>query len=150
MRKPKAAPLPALPPGIQAGDLKFPMYKSAYLQDLGNGYEQRVQFDMWNTTAFGWCIPTLGIKAVSRRAYAAGVTTARTYATRVSDGAVVRIGFGPHVVGKVTVYVRKGRAKALKAYVDMWLKGQGDAGAVRDRISSRRAQTELRRFGRGW
>lgn len=45
-----------------------------------------VEFDIWYTERFGWCIPTLGIRGISRRGRGAGITTARTYAIAIKDG----------------------------------------------------------------
>jgi hypothetical protein len=37
------------------------------------------------------------------------------------------------------------RLKSLKPFLELRLKGQGDAGQIRDRISSRRAQGQVMR-----
>jgi hypothetical protein len=131
-----------LPTGVLKSDLARPSYDSSvklYKGESGHDYNES-QFELWFTTGFGWCIPTLSISR-ARRAN----TTDRTYAVRVKDGAAVRIGKGPHVTECVTVYVRMSRLKSLKPFLELRLKGQGDAGQIRDRISSRRAQGQVMR-----
>jgi hypothetical protein len=88
-----------------------------------------------NTAAFGWCIATLHISNAKRSGLAD-----RTYAIRVSDGGTVRIGAGPHVTQTITVYLRKGRSAAVQKYLDLYNTGVNKSNAVRDRISTRRAQ----------
>lgn len=130
---------PQLPPGILASDLKWPEYSedNRLLQQL----------DMYFVPRFGWCIATLHIRNASRRQriYGAGNTDARTYATAVNDGQLVTVGLGPHVTDRVTVYVTTKRAEKLQKYLDLHSKGQAEAQETRDRISTRRAQTTLRR-----
>jgi hypothetical protein len=125
----------ALPPGITAADLKFPSYedRADRLDDQGD----HGQLTFYNTTGFGWCIATLLINRASSRSRH---QSARTYAVRVSDGAGVRIGTGPHVLNTVTVYLRKSRLAVLQKYIDLYQKGAIQANTTRDRISSRRAE----------
>lgn len=140
-------PIP-LPKGILATDLTRPGYESKdkLVDDWDNNH-----FELWcvsmraGTTE--WFIPTLLIANASRRS---GGTSARSYATRVSDGkGGWRIGRGPHVKALLTVYVRKSAAARLKPFLDMRLAGQETANQIRDRISSRRAQgAEMRAQGR--
>jgi hypothetical protein len=102
---------------------------------------------------FGWCIPTLLIRKASRGYGYGSQQPNRTYAVSIESGSVCRIGLGPHVKHRLRVWVRKGRTEALKPLLDLLLQGQENAGIIRDRISSRRAQTALRRgFGNyyGW
>ena len=131
-----------LPEGILMGDLVMPKNKDGYSDwdALAGETGERLQFEMWYTTGFGWCIPTLNISPHNRR-----VSSARTYAVRVDTDGVVRIGGGPHVIERHWVYVKKARLKALQKYVDMQAQGAVDANTVRDRISSRRAQGALNR-----
>jgi hypothetical protein len=132
----------ALPLDVRASDLVRPEYdaKDALVHDVG----EYGTLTFYNTTAFGWCIATLQIKK-SRRSG----TPDRTYAARCSDGALVRIGLGPHVTRQIVVYVRESRRAALQRYVELYTAGQDRANAVRDRISSRRAQgVEMRAQGR--
>jgi hypothetical protein len=67
-------------------------------------------------------------------------------------GEPVTMGKGPHVLRTVTVYVRNGRKDALQKFLDLKVQGEAKAGDIRDRISTRRAQTALRRtnFGNDW
>lgn len=126
----------ALPPGVIASDLAWPKYS-------GKKHDRVVSsLEFYETTAFGWCIATLSIGG--RRG-----SSQRTYAARVSDGRVVRVGQGPHVLRTITVHVRESRAEALKRYTDLHLKGEQEANEVRDRISSNRAMGALLRGRRG-
>lgn len=135
----------ALPKGILVGDLQRPAYDAT--DKLVNSVGTYGSFELWYTTGFGWCIPTLLISSNSRRVSRTG--SERTYAARVSDSATVRIGMGPHVTERVTVYVRQSRLTALQPFLDTMTKGAGSAGTIRDRISSRRAQgVEMRAQGR--
>jgi len=128
-----------LPADIVASDLKWPKYEP------GKRVVATLTFD--EVTSFGWCIRTLGIRR-SRRAD----RTDRTYAVRVSDGSTVRIGIGPHVLRTITVYVTEDRADALAKYTAMHNAGDVRANEIRDRISTRRAQGQLRRaaWDRPW
>jgi hypothetical protein len=119
-----------LPDGILESDLKYPDYQKDRLADY---------FELWNVTGLGWVIPTLLIKH-SRRADRSD----RTYATTL-DGKACRVGLGPHVLRRVTVYVAESRKAALQKYLDIKLEGQKTSNQIRDRISTRRAQTALRR-----
>jgi hypothetical protein len=100
-----------------------------------------IEFEIWYTERFGWCIPTLGISGISRRGRAAGITTARTYAIAIKDGGQVRVGHGPHVLATHRVLVRESRLEALKPLLDLMIQGQASAGDTRDRISTRRANS---------
>lgn len=137
-----------LPDGIERTDLDRPAWddkRDKLVVTWGDEREAPVdRFELWHTSGFGWCIPTLHIANPSRRARTAGVQDSRTYAVTL-DGKVVRIGMGPHVTERVTVYIRKRRLSALQRFIDLMVKGQGDAQEVRDRISTRRAQGVLHR-----
>ena len=139
--------MPALPPPVVAADLVRPAWDAkgdAAPASHSDRYEDRT-FELWHTERFGWCIPTLNIRALSGRAAARGAETRRTYAVTVDGGAVVCVGMGPHVTAHVTVHVTVGRLEALRPLLELREKGAGDAGSIRDRISSRRAQTSMRR-----
>ena len=123
-----------LPKGILASDLKFP----SYTEQQNVPWESR-SFELWFVASFGWCIPTLLI-GKSRRSN----NPDRTYATTL-DGKTVRVGKGPHVTETLTVYVRDKSLDRLQTFIDMRTQGQGKAGEIRDRISSRRAQGVLER-----
>lgn len=131
----RATATPALPPGITKADIT--PHNVAWVAGSGG------TLTFYNTAGFGWCLATLAI-AAGRRGQ-----PDRTYAVKLDDGAVVRIGGGPHVLSTVTVYINKGRETALKRYIDLYTEGAGRAGQIRDRISSRRAQgQEMRAAGR--
>jgi hypothetical protein len=139
----------ALPKGINATDLKEPSWKTfdkTMAREGGEKYGPALKFDLWYIESFGWVIPTLLI-AKRRQAAAYGE---RTYAVRVSDGATVRVGNGPHVKARHTVYVRKTRLKALEKFLALQGTGAERANTIRDRISSRRAQTALYRTTYGF
>jgi len=129
-----------LPPGITLEDTQYPDYK---LDDHAYDAGDHGQLTFYNTVGFGWCIATLLINKAPRRARAGA--TDRTYAVRISDGAGVRIGIGPHVTSTVTVYMRKSRLAALAKYIDLYKQGSIKANTTRDRISSRRAEGVERR-----
>lgn len=79
-----------LPPDVLVADTQYPTDNAKRIYDAGD--HGRLEFI--NTHGFGWCIATLAIGGKGR-----------TYAVRCSDGAGVRIGGGPHVLGRVTVYL---------------------------------------------
>jgi len=131
-----------LPPGVLVSDTKYPDWKERATDHGDNGC-----LTFYNTHGFGWCIATLAIGGRTRR----GRENSRTYAVRVSDGAGVRIGNGPHVKSTVTIYLRKARMSALKKYADLYVTGAVKANTTRDRISSRRAEgVERRAAGDTW
>ena len=135
-------PVSPLPTGIIATDLLPPKCKTkAQWNALWSLGGDRRELQLWHTTSLGWCIPTLLISGAGRRR----ATTDRTYAIRVSNGTVCRIGKGPHVTQILTVYNTPKRSKALQPFFDLKTSGAADAGVIRDRISSRRAEGQLRR-----
>jgi hypothetical protein len=128
-----------LPKGIVERDLTYPDTRKG-----GDYFAKGIdcndhQFEIWYVRNFGWCIPTLDIGGAGRQA------TRRTYAVKVDTGNVVRIGKGPHVTATHRVYVRESRLKDLQKFLDLRRKGAGDAGSIRDRISTRRAQGQQER-----
>jgi len=120
----------ALPDGVIAADTKYPKSWEDLVREAGD----HGRLDFLKTTRFGWCIATLPI---DRRG--------RTYGINVSDGGIVTMGAGPHVIIQTTVYITKKRLPVLQKYVDLYKKGLESANTIRDRISSRRSQTVLRR-----
>lgn len=126
-----------LPDEIQARDLEYPSWESRKNNDDNRIVEQ---FEMWFTERFGWCIPTLFISKARR---GSGMND-RSYGIAL-DGTVVTIGKGPHVLKTVTVYVRQRRLEKLQKFLDLKKTGEGKAGDIRDRISTRRANTILNR-----
>jgi len=135
-----------LPAPVIASDLKRPadyqlMARESYNDPHYTACGGEVSFEIWYTNRFGWCIPTLQI-ANARH----GAATRRTYGVTLK-GDLIRMGQGPHVKAVHTVYVKKSRLEALKPLLDVMLVGSEKAGDCRDRISTRRAQTALRRSG---
>lgn len=124
----KKYPLPA---GIKVADLQFP--KRHYVESFEMRYIER----------FGWVIPTLHIANGGRHGGGS-----RTYAISVK-GTPCRVGNGPHVLAIVTVYVSDANKKRLETYLNLRHDGQAKAGETRDRISSRRLLTQMRRTA-GW
>lgn len=133
-------PFSKLPLGLTEADLKYPKYdsKDKMVYDVGeHGSYTLYEVSDRNGTVW-WAIATLGI-AKGRG------NSDRTYAVKVDNGSLVRVGRGPHVKRTVTVYVRQSRAKDLEKLQTLYMSGLTAAGQVRDRISSRRAQGQLMR-----
>ncbi len=130
-----------LPKGINASDLKRPTWK----QVEGVDYDSR-SFELWHTSGFGWCIPTLLIGRARGRQQ-----QDRTYAVTL-EGVVVRIGKGPHVTETLVVYVTRASLARLQPFLTLRTEGAAKAGTIRDRISSRRAQGQEERAAgnRSW
>ena len=131
-----------LPPDVRVGDLKWPK------PGEGLGWEKMKKlgiehnsFTFYHVTSFGWVLTTLHISNPSSRSSS---TTARSYGVKL-DGSVVRVGKGPHVTKEITVYLSKDNLERLTKYIELWKKGMGRAGEIRDRISSRQAQGQLMR-----
>lgn len=139
----KKLPIP-LPKGMIAKDLEYPKYDSR--DQLAHDVRHN-RFEMYAVSfrngSTEWVIATLQISNGSRRNPAA--SSARTYAVRVSNGALCRVGKGPHVKATIAVYVRKSRVAALASLLKLLDKGEEEAHQVRDRISSRRAQGQVMR-----
>jgi len=140
-KKGKRPPETKLPEGILENDLLFPGWGHDTPHEDRIDYEagDHGQLEMWYTEAFGWCIPTLKIGNAGRH------DTRRTYAIAINTAAGCRIGHGPHVKRTVTVYIRKNRVEALQKFIDLYNKGLEMAGFTRDRISTRRMNTQNRR-----
>lgn len=140
-----------LPPGILPKDTQWQSSLSRDQRLWSEGDHGQLTFYKISGHLHGdfWVIETLLIARAGRRA-AAGATD-RTYAITL-DGRVMRVGLGPHVRAKVTVYLHQSRRAALQQYIDLHAKGIGDAMRIRDRISSRRAQGQLERMAgnRSW
>lgn len=141
MKDTKTIPLPSL---VKEKDLKYPSYKSK----VKHLYDK--DFEMWYTERFGWCIPTL---LISRARRGANVQD-RTYGISLK-GETVTMGKGPHVLRTINVYVTEANLNRLQTLVDLKDQGQGKAGDIRDRISTRRMNTMSRRSDRlggilGW
>jgi hypothetical protein len=133
-----------LPVDVKESDLKYPEHGKGLpykqLQELGMDYGS---LTFYKTTGLGWVLTTLHISNPSRR-QAAG-TAARSYGISVSDGKIVTVGRGPHVTKEIQVYLSQDNIDRMMKYVQLHQKGLADAGQIRDRISSRRAQGQLYR-----
>lgn len=46
---------------------------------------------------------------------------------------------------EVEVHLKQDNVERLRKYLELWTKGMADAGGIRDRISSRRAQGQMER-----
>jgi hypothetical protein len=128
-----------LPKGILVSDLKYPDYSKRDKRPKDIPYED-TYFELYFVPGFNWCIPTLLIRNPGRRS---SQTTARTYAVTVDTQKLVRIGLGPHVTEKHTVYLRQSRIKDLMPYIELRRKGAAQANQVRDRISTRRMRRDI-------
>ena len=143
----------ALPKGIKASDLKYPNYKSKNKLVYEGAHRGSLTFHY--VPSRGWVIATLPISNARRNS---GFED-RTYAIEVQEKPytpgehnIVTVGKGPHITKTIQVYITTKRVKALKPYIDIFSKGLASAGNIRDRISTRRTQTVLRRSGSplGW
>lgn len=129
----KTNSIPKLPDGILESDLKYP------------SGSQRIwgkDFELWHVIGFGWCIPTLHIRNAPRRTEGRGLAR-RTYAVRIDTGTPCRVGLGPHVTARVTVYASKKRERALAKYFALLNDGASAANQIRDRISTRRMRSSM-------
>lgn len=122
-----------------------PLPKGILLSDLAWDKDEYSieQLTMYRTERFGWVITTLHISNGKRG------QPSRSYGIAVKDGGIVTVGNGPHVLDEVRVYVRKSRLGDLQQYLDLHQKGMGNAGEIRDRISTKRARTAQRRSSWG-
>lgn len=151
MPKPKKADLP---PNILESDTTYPEWSNRYtvghLESLGltsihEWQGQMTFYQITGRTGTRWVLLSLHISNPSRGQRQRGVTTARSYGIGVDDKKIYTVGTGPHVKATVTVYLNASNVERLRPYVELWLKGLEDASAIRDRISSRRAQGQLHR-----
>lgn len=134
-----ANPTPStLPACVEPADLKYPTtgYLSYEAQKaLGLDTEAITLY----RTKSGWNVCCLLIRGKGRQA------TDRYYARGLSDQKLWTLGRGPHVLEEITVHVSAANAERLKPVIEAYVKGLGEAQAVRDRIGSRRAQGQLHR-----
>jgi len=139
----KQSKLPKLPAGIRPADLKFPRSRQGLkpshyrkLEELGLP-SWGTEFSLWYSER--WMIPTVNISGKSSR------EAERTYAIGVDDKKCYRIGGGPHVTAKVRVYLTAANFDRLFPFLQLQEEGKKQAGKIRDRISSRRAQGQIYR-----
>ena len=138
MSKQKAPP-PNLPPDVTEADTKYPTYKAnAKPWRIGENADAPLSLTFYKVQGQrikdSWVIVTLPID-----------NRGRSYVVQVESGTTGRAGRGPHVKAEVTVYLHAGNIDRLRKYVELYRKGLADAGMVRDRISSRRAQGQVER-----
>lgn len=93
------------------------------------------RYEFYKTKRFGWVINTLHIRNASRRQQHDGIDTARSYAISL-DGQQCRVGLGPHVTERFTLYITADRLPKLQKYVDLFTRGQAGANDSRDRRST--------------
>lgn len=149
MKKDKRTTSNPLPKPLTNEDINYPSWSSRWTEEKQKAEHVTVHFQMHYVESFGWVIATLHIRNPGRHHVGSSTRTARTYAVRVDNGQVCRIGLGPHVKETVTVYIRERRVKACQSIIDLYNSGEVDANKIRDRISTRRANTILRRGGGG-
>lgn len=126
-----------LPPDIIKADLAYPKDGIDWLA----GNNGRLTFyQVEGRRGLYWCIATLPIGSSRNRKYAP-----RTYAIGL-NGAICTVGGGPHVKQVVSIYLAKARVSKLRKYIELYETGMGNAGQIRDRISSRRAQGQMERM----
>lgn len=158
---PTLTPKQILPEGVKLSDLKRTPTKYGTGKNKYRVMNEEEQPDyalgehgrllMHYVTGRGWVIATLHI---SRSRTAAD----RTYGIEIGSGGIVTVGNGPHIVETIEVLLKRNRVPALQKYLDLYNKGMVDANTIRDRISTRRANTVMRRgsgfglglFGGGW
>lgn len=131
-----------LPFNLTPSDCEFPRPKKFPASEAWY-QENRVikNITLYRTERFGWVVCTLHIRNAGR---ARAGSPARSYG--ISErGEICTVGLGPHVLETLEVRIRANRAEALKGLIALHAKGEVDANSIRDRISSRRAQTSLRR-----
>jgi hypothetical protein len=146
---PKTVAKPAaktLPFGLKQSDLSYPKRPKTYDWRKPQPHDLLHTLTLYETERFGWVVTTLHIRNAGSRSMRGAQP--RTYGVTAS-GQVVTVGLGPHVKSTMTVYVSRARAEALKTLVDLHERGLADAGSIRDRISSRRAQGAMRRMAYG-
>lgn len=131
-----------LPKGLTVGDLVQPsctnaasslaLSRALYGSDYGG-----TSFEILYTERFGWVAAVLLIRRATWRNKGG---SNRTYAVSLKNGEMCRVGFGPHILRKETVYVTKSNVERLEAGpIPIVLKGSIEANDCRDRISTRRA-----------
>ena len=146
-KQPAPAAVPDMPPKVQARDLKWPetgTWATDKLREKGILDAHTLTF-YYVTGDMGWVIATLDISKGKRG------NADRTYGITL-DGKVVRVGNGPHVKKEVQVHLSTENWERLLPYVELYLKGLEQAGQIRDRISTRRAQGQINRANglRSW
>lgn len=130
-----------LPKGCTAKDLVPPKW-NAKIRHL---YAD--DFELWYTEKMGWVIPTLFIRNPGSRARDGAAP--RTYAIAVNNGGTCRVGIGPHVLARHSVYVTEANKTRLQWLLDLKHDGAVRSNETRDRISTRRAVgQEMRAAGR--
>lgn len=141
-KKPALAPLPF---NLLKSDLEYPKWKEKMTakERKDNSIVQHLTLHHIDSERDakndGWVIATLPIGGKRRAGY-----VERTYAIG-QDRKVYTVGQGPHVTGTVRVYVTQARAKALAPLLELYTFGMAEAGTIRDRISTRRAQGAIHR-----
>jgi hypothetical protein len=125
-----------LPPGVVPADTQYP---DSSTDRVNHQVGDSGCITFYECERIGWVVATLGIRSGARRGKAD-----RTYAVNL-EGRVCRVGMGPHVKSTVRVWVRSSRVAALQKYIDLHRQGLSQAGQVRDRISSRRAEGQIMR-----
>lgn len=143
-----------LPPDVTVADTVYPKYDAKnripYSELAALGLDtcgtELTFYQVKGSRVNSWVLTTLLIGGAGKRG-----TTARYYGITV-EGSVCRVGKGPHVVQEVKVHLNKDNYPRLKKYVELYIKGLSDAGLIRDRISTRRAQGQIHRANgeRSW
>lgn len=128
------------PEGIKAIDLTRPAWTKKQTKDrIDYTLGDQGQLTFYYTQMLGWVIATLPIGSQHNR------VNPRTYAVSLKHGGPCRCGNGPHILKKLTVFIRTSRVKAIQKYLDLYKSGLVSSNNIRDRISSRRAEGAERR-----
>lgn len=141
-------PVIKLPKGVKKEDLEYMKTPRGFYTKWTD--KQRDEWREMNrpihtlqmvyTERFNWCIRSLHISN--------GKMSERSYAVSINDKQMCSLGNGPHILKEITVYVRRSRLNDLQYLVELMVHGQTQAHVIRDRRSTRRAQTQLRRAAR--
>jgi hypothetical protein len=142
-KKKNAKVVRELPPDVVEADLTHAYNDSVPYSEFPEGTTAHLMFYRTGGSASrrgdSWVLTTLRIGGAGRGA------SERYYGIDVASKKVCRVGKGPHVLDVVTVYVSKANKDRLWKYVDLHQEGLAQAGGIRDRISTRRAQGQIHR-----
>lgn len=128
------------PKGIKESDTVWPKYNKKTYTPVKQTYE------FYKTERFGWVMLVLHIRNASSNQKARGIDTQRSYAICIESGKICTVGLGPHVKEKFTLHVTEKNEERLEEYIKLFCEGSETANSIRDRISSRRANTIARRL----
>jgi hypothetical protein len=149
----------ALPLGLLKSDLEYPTMGDNLPWDQCRP-ERTYTLHLVKETSTGktqWHIATLHISNAPKGRRAAAHSNSRTYSIGVDTQTTYCIGIGPHILKTVEVYLKKSNVDRMGKLTDLYTKGLEAASMIRDRRSTRAANTAARRAayrsdlaGLGW